>query len=239
MSRSTLVVLGSTMLLLVGAWVVSAQTDDKSAKKKRDPESIRYQAEEGIPKDKDAEKRRDYAVWEAALNDLTSATNPEYKYRIRNAGPGKEIVVNAKTSVETESPYPRFHLDHPSRNIDGTDTQNIPVDVQEDFKSRSRRAADSLADFKPANPAIIVHDLDSMCTEPFPPFKDGLEAIYKKYPTAWGYVWAYHPAYSKDGNSALVVFDAPGGRHGGDWMYMLRKTGKRWAVVWRHVHHYR
>ena len=96
-----------------------------------------------------------------------------------------------------------------------------------------------MADFKPANPNIIVQDLDSMLEEPQGIFDDSLNAIRKKYPTAWGYVWAYLPGYYKDGLSAVVVFDWPGGRHGGDAVYMVRKDKRRWNVVWRHFHNYR
>jgi hypothetical protein len=88
-----------------------------------------------------------------------------------------------------------------------------------------------LAEFKPANPNILVHDLD----EEFKDADDFVDAFLKKYPTAWGYVCAYAPAYSKDGNSAIVVFEGgPNGIHGLNWVYMLTKKGKKWEVRWRH-----
>jgi hypothetical protein len=44
--------------------------------------------------------------------------------------------------------------------------------------------------------------------------------------------------YSQDGDSALAVFATLNGRHGGDWVYMLHRQGRRWEVVWRHLHNY-
>jgi hypothetical protein len=239
MAKATLLVIGSSLLLLADAWIVCAQTAAPSAGKNQDREIVRYEAEEGLPKDKAGEKRRDYAVLEAALNDLASPKNPEYKYRMKNVGPGKEIVLNVKTEVANRFTALFLGLDRPNGNIDGEDVRSIPVDIQEDFKRRSNRESGSLADFKPASPKIIVENLDEMRRDFKSILDDGLNAIRKKYPNAWGYVWAYAPGYSKDGNSAVVVFIEPGGPHGGDWVYLLNKKGKRWEVAWRHAHNYK
>jgi hypothetical protein len=237
--KFTLLVIGCFIVLLEGAWIVSAQTGAPSRDNKQDPPFVRYDAEEGLPQDKAGEKRRDNEVLEAALNDLANAKNPEYKYFIQNRGPGKEVVINDRTLVADRFIDMMLALDKPNRNIDGNDIRIIPIGVQEDFKRRSKAAASSLADFKPANPVVVVEDLDQMLEEPDGFLKDALGAIRKKYPNTWGYVWAYPPGYSKDGKSAVMIFDAPGGRHGGDWVYMLSKKGKRWEVVWRHCHNYR
>jgi hypothetical protein len=215
--------------LLGGAFLVSTQERASSPSKKQDQQPIKYEAEEGIPKDKAGEKRRDYAVLEATLNDLASPKNPEYKYHIENVGPGREIVIDDKTCE-----YDLFiDLADENRNIDGTDKRRIPADLQEDFKRRNKGPARSLADFKPANPNILVRDLDKE-------FKDSdlfARAFLKKYPTAWGYVWAYPPGYSRDGKAAIVVFEGgPNGIHGLTWVYVLSKKGKRWEVQWRHCH---
>ena len=60
------------------AFFASAQDKAASDGKKTDPPRIKYEAEEGVPKDKPGEKRRDYAVLEAALNDIVDPNNPEY-----------------------------------------------------------------------------------------------------------------------------------------------------------------
>ncbi len=88
-----------------------------------------------------------------------------------------------------------------------------------------------MTDFRPANPNIFVRDLEKFFEEA----DDPLGEFLKKYPAAWGYVWAYMPAYSKDGKTAVVVFEGgPNGDHGLNWVYMLARKGKRWEVQWRH-----
>ena len=187
---------------------------------------INYQAEPGVPKDEAGEKRRDYAVLEAALNDLTSPRNPEYKYHIKSGGPGREIVVDDNTYDYDDG----AELDDKSSNIDKTDSRSIPADIQEDFKRRNDGRARSLKDFKPANPSIVMRDLDKMFE-----VDDPLEEFRKAYPDAWGFVWAYLPGYSKDGETAVVLFEGgPNGIHSLNWVYMLAKKRNRWEVQWRH-----
>jgi hypothetical protein len=90
-----------------------------------------------------------------------------------------------------------------------------------------------LADFKPSNPNILIRDLDKMLK--ISDFKF-IHDFMRKYPTAWGYVWANLPGYSKDGKSAIIVFEGgPNGEHGMAWVYMLTRSGKRWEVKWRHL----
>ena len=72
-------------------------TKGKPSEEKHDQPTVRYEAEEGLPKDKAAEKRRDYAVLEAALNDLASPKNPEYKHGIQNLRERREIVIDENT----------------------------------------------------------------------------------------------------------------------------------------------
>lgn len=224
--RMLSVVIGS-VALWEGAFLVSAQEKVSPSGRDRDKQPIKYEAEEGNPKDKAGRKRRDYAVLEAALNDLSSPENPEYKYHIQNVGPGREIVIDNNTCKFKIL----IDLDRESHSIDGRDTRSIPTDIQDDFKRRDDEPHRSLADFKPANPDIIVRDLDRMFEEA----DDPLEEFSKRYPTAWGYVWAYLPGYSKDGKSAIVVFEGgPNGSHGLNWVYMLTKGEKRWEVRWRH-----
>jgi hypothetical protein len=218
--RNLLVVIGY-VALLGGASIVSAQ--DKTP-------SVKYEAEAGLPKDKVGEKRRDYAVLEAALNDIASATNPENKNHIKNRGPGREIVISNETIAGDSG---LIGIEYESHNIDGKDARRIPADMLEDFKRRRNGPTRSLKDFKPGNPNIIVRDLDKMFEEAdFP-----LDAFLKEYPAAWGFVRAYPPGYSKDGRRAVVVFEGgPNGIHGLDWKYMLAKDKNRWIVLWRHCH---
>jgi hypothetical protein len=225
-------------LLLAGATsVVCSQENSASDREKVLSTSTKKGRGDEVLKKNDGEKRRDYAVLEAALNDLASSKNPEYKYKVRNAGPGKEIVVNIRTEVGDKWTDMSFALDRPNHNIDGEDLRSIPLDIQVDFKRRSRNPARSLADLKPASTNVVVADLDSMVEHGSGIYL--LRTIRRTYPTAWGYVWAYPPGYSKDGGSAVVVFNTRAGSHGGDWVYMLTKRRKGWDVVWRHLHVYR
>lgn len=222
--RSLLVVIG-VVFLLGAAFLVSPPEKAPLPVTKQDHHFIKYEAEEGVPKDEAAEKRRDYAVLEAALNDLTSPKNPEYKYHIQNVGPGREIVIADKMCNFG------YELTDTSTNVDYTDTRRIPADIQDHFKRRNDGRARSLKDFKPANPDILVRDLDKMFEKAYDP----IEVFRKQYPTAWGYVWAYPPGYSKDGKTAIVLFEGgPNGEHGLNWVYMLTKKGKSWHVQWRH-----
>ena len=152
MFKSVLMIVIGVITLLGEAFLVSAQEKASSPGKKQDQPPVKYEAEEGSPKDKAAEKRRDYAVLEASLNDLASAKNPEYKYHIKNVGPGREIVIDDRTCK-----YEPLFIDlgKPSHNIDYKDTRRIPAEIHEDFKRRKDEPARSFKDFKPANPNII------------------------------------------------------------------------------------
>jgi hypothetical protein len=208
---------------------VAAQEKAISSKSNPDRLPIKYAAEEGIPKDRAAEKRRDYAVLEATLNDLTSPRNPEHKRRFEV--PRREIVVNLKTIEFELDP----DWDGETRNFDGVDARTVPAEILADLRRRSREPVKSLMDFRPANRDIIVTDLDRTTEDAANRGEDSDETFRKEYPTAWGYVWARLPGYSKDGRTAVVLFDGgPFGGHGLGWVYLLVKTGSKWEVQWRH-----
>jgi hypothetical protein len=230
MFRSSALVAVALIPPLGSAFFLFAQENPSPRREREDRAPVRYEAEDGVPKDNAGEKRRDYAVFEAALNDLTSARNPEHKHHIKRFGAGREIVLDDNT----------YNFDllmdigAVSRNIDQHDPRTIPVDIQEDFERRNDRRPRSLKDFKPASSKIIVRDLDGMFEKADSTF-GALDAFSKHYPTAWGFVWAFRPGYSKDGNSALVVFEGgPNGIHGLTWVYVLTKKARRWDVAWRH-----
>jgi hypothetical protein len=228
------------MLLLIFAFggglcataLASAQEKATSSERSPDRPPIKYAAEEGVPKDNAAEKRRDYAVLEAVFNDVTSPKNPENKLRVQRFGPSKEIVVNVRTTEFEVDPG----WDGESRSIHGDDMQTIPSDILQALKRRSREPVKSMADFKPANRDIVVTDLDQLTEDAEKRGEDSDDAFRKKYPTAWGYVFAHPPGYSKDGRFACVVLNSgPTGGHGMGWVHMLVKNGRRWEVRWRHI----
>ena len=218
--------------LVIAACAVLPAAGQKKAPsppKKRVQPPVRYEAEDGPPRNAAGEKRRDYAVLEAALNDLASPANPEYKYHLENLGYGREIVMDDTISQHEMS----FELGDESTNIDHEDLQRIPIDVQADFNRRNSMPPKRLADFKAANSDIVVRDLE---TE-FKGEGSFVQNFIRKYPKAWGYVWASRPGYSKDGKSAAICFEGgPNGDHGMDWTYFLARNGNRWVVKWRHLH---
>jgi hypothetical protein len=190
MLKTALSVIVFCLAVAGAASVGRAQENSASDRLKADRPSTKNGPGDRLLKARDGEKRRDYAVLEAALNDLASSKNPGYKYRLQNAGPGKEIVVNIRTEVGGEVTDLYLALDRPNRNIDGDDPRSIPLDIQEDFKRRSRNLSKSLADFKPANANVVVADMDSMLEQPHGILDDSLGAVRRKHPRAWGYVWA-------------------------------------------------
>jgi uncharacterized protein (TIGR02246 family) len=197
---------------------------------KQGPHAVRYEAEERLPEDREAEKRRDYAVLEAALDDLTSPMNPEYRYQIRNIGPRREIVIDDNTWEHA----PRDPGEE-SRNIDHKDPRPIPDDIRSDLRRRDDGPSTSLADFRPANPDIVVRDLDELFGRADGPLS-AIAAFDERHPDAWGYVSAHLPGYSNDGDRAVIVFEGGPSAHGLDWVYMLTRRGKRWEIQWRHLH---
>jgi hypothetical protein len=170
MFKYALLIVIVVMPLLGEAFLLSAQENSSPPANKQQEQALKYKASDGIPQDKAAEKLRDYAVLEACLNDLASSKNPEHKYHIQNVGAGREIVIDDGTCK-----YNLFiDLGQPSHNIDNKDTRRIPADIQEDFKPRNAEPAGSLADFKPANPNIILMDLDGFFDKSDDPIRDFL-----------------------------------------------------------------
>ena len=210
--------------ILLGFEQDKTSHDDKET---REP-PVRYKAEEGLPKNKLAETLRNYAIMEAILNDLTSPRNPEYRMQIDNKGLSREIVINVDNELGNLSLWEPGKVSH---NSDGKDPRPIPDEMHADLYKRIKLPRTSLHDFKPANPKILVRDLN----KEFDGSSDFVFDFVKKYPSAWGYVWGWEFGYSKDGKSVIVALEGgPNGNHGLSWTYMLINKDKRWEVVWRH-----
>ncbi len=86
MARHGILVLGGLFALVAGPSSVSVQTVPARSVKKQIEQRLRYEAEDGPPKNAAGQNRRDYAVLEAALDDLASPKNPEYKNHITSGG---------------------------------------------------------------------------------------------------------------------------------------------------------
>ena len=138
----------------------------KLAKLKQADDDRGPAADEELPTDEAGEKRRDYAVLDAALDDLADLHDPEFASRIQNARLVKEVVINSRMEPADLVIQHYVGLDRKTDKSSGEDVHKIPADVYEDFKRRSKVPASSLADFKPANPNVVVDDLDGMLDKP-------------------------------------------------------------------------
>jgi hypothetical protein len=92
----------------------------------------------------------------------------------------------------------------------------------------------SLADFRSSKAAIQIRD-------PYAEFEGSLDgffagAYWDKYPDSWRYVYAFLPGYSKDGKTAVVVFETGPSPHGAEVTYFLVKSEAGWTVKWRNFY---
>jgi len=241
MSRLDVLIVFGSALLCHGAPIGRAQEQAPTAATGRGEPAVRYEAEYDPPKGKEGEKRRDYALFEAALNDLVSPDNPEFKREDGDKGALHEVVFNDSTLRADRLTELLLQLRSQSRDVRGADARSIPSDVQDDFKRRSKAPRASLVDFKPANRHIVVRNLRTLFAEEQDTNQDfaGIGHLRRKYPTVVDFVSAYPPAYSRDGKSSIVVFLGVDGVHGHQWIYMLSRKGKRWDVEWRHLEYYK
>jgi hypothetical protein len=212
-----LAVSGGNSIFTQGTTSMPGKTEDRPP--------IRYKAADGVPKDKAAEKRRDYVLLEASLNDLASPGNPEHKEFIQDHGVRRQIVIDVET-CDADVLIDLKRLLHVGYKV----SPSITTEILEDFKRRNQGPVRSLTDFEPANANILLRDLEKE-------FKGTKDPFFKRYPAAWGYVRAYAPGYSKNGEAAMVVFVGGPSAHMDYWVYMLSKKGDRWEVQWRHLEH--
>ncbi len=109
----------------------------------------------------------------------------------------------------------------------GNKDKLVPPDIIADLQRRNPGESLSLANLKPRNANIVVEDLSD---------KKESELEYEfneKYPDARGYVKAWLPGFSKDGNTAVVRVRFGPSAHGATATYMLIKQDGRWRVKWR------
>jgi hypothetical protein len=176
------------------------------------------------------EKRRDYAVIEAALIDLTDPKSPVNANAVRNGRVGKYIVLGPKTS-RTVRPLSREMLPHLAGEENG---QTIPDEIGDDLRRRNQGGPASLADFHSDKAPVRIRDVYKELEGSF-----GLEFaenFWERYRESWGYAYAYLPGYSKDGEMAVVIFEEGPSPHGSEVTYLLVKSGGGWKVKWRNQH---
>lgn len=105
--------------------------------------------------------------------------------------------------------------------------------TQPNLKSTSFAAINASFKNMKFGPDVVIADLEKIQ-------KDRLSytAFKKAYPSAKGWIEAYLPGYSSDGNSAVVrAFTGPTA-HDATITAVLEKNAGTWVVRWYHVAHY-
>ncbi len=119
--------------------------------------------------------------------------------------------------------------------FDGKRTDLIPAAIREGLRSRNPNEPVSLRGFKSSSPKILVRDLSAL--ERFRKSERNSE-FKRTYPNARGYVKAWLPGYSTDGQTAVPRALLGPTPHTATATYMLTKKNGRWTVVWRKVARY-
>ena len=143
-------------------------------------------------------------TWPARRTRNTSTT-------FRMLAPARKSLSTTEHALQIKSPICFSTLVVPTATLmemTSEASQSTPRRTSND--EARKRPAHRRTSIKLANPNIIVQDLDHMLEKPQGLLGDSLNAIRKKYPTAWGYVWAYPAGYSKDGMSAVGRFRLAG-----------------------------
>jgi hypothetical protein len=80
---------------------------------------------------------------------------------------------------------------------------------------------------------IVMTDLSNVSSN-----RQSFRGLQDAYPNARGFVRAYLPGYSKDGNQALVRAAVAPSVHGAMITALLEKSGEKWIVKWYHIAQY-
>lgn len=115
--------------------------------------------------------------------------------------------------------------------------QTIPDEIGDHLRQRNPGEPASSKDFHTDKAPIRIRDVNAELEE-----ASGFEFAEKywdKYRESWGYAYAFLPGYSKDGKTAVVVFDEGPSPHGAEITYLLVKSGGDWKVKWRNHHFWR
>jgi hypothetical protein len=103
----------------------------------------------------------------------------------------------------------------------------IPPELLSDYKRRNTKGLrQSLAHWGPKNPNILVRDLTDV------DFDLGLSPVLAG---TRGFVVPSLPGYSKDGQTACLLFGYGPSPHGSAGFYILKKQDQRWAIVERYA----
>lgn len=163
----------------------------------------------------------DHDILDIVLTDLID--NPEFDPAVGGRGvPKSEIVVGDVTA--TGLSRSGYHLDTWVR--EGKITAELRADLLARNRARTRYL---LARYRPSNPGILVRNLDVIDTD--------LGFSYQ-FPKARGYVITRLPAYSRDGQKALLFFAFGPTAHGAGGYYVLHKVKGRWEIIERYIYYF-
>jgi len=170
----------------------------------------------------------DYQVLEMVLLDLI-----DFKEFTPLVDDGKktDIVLSEKTAGSTGTMGSSGFLSDDQLRGESHDKKPylIPADIRADLRRRNPKEPVSLRGFKPSRTKILLRDLSGL--KRFGEFE-------RKHPDARGYVEAWLPGYSKDGQTAVLRAWFGPTSHGATATYMLANKKGRWAIVWRKVAYY-
>jgi hypothetical protein len=228
--RATAVFVSIVLLLGVAYCVQSAGARRNVAK----PTAVGDDKEQEPRELKPEEKKRDYAVIEAALVDLTDPKSPVNENYIKNRGvAGKYIVLGPTTSGN----YGCLSRESLPSLVDKEKGQTIPDEIADALRQRNKEQRASLQDFRTEKAQIRLRAV-------YEEFKDSFglefaEKFWEKYADSWGYVYAFLPGYSKDGKTAVVIFDDGPSPHGAQVTYLMVKAEEGWKIKWRNCYFWR
>jgi hypothetical protein len=163
--------------------------------------------------------QEDHLVLETVLTDLL--TYEEFD----PLGAGEShIVLDVKTAADS------FYLSQNQIASELRGERRVSDSLGPALSNRNTGSV-SLAQFKPANPSILVHDVSNE-------EKQFTQAFWKAYPQAKGFVTAWLPVYSKDGKAAVLRFWFGPTAHSATGTYLLVKEQGKWKVAWRSLAYY-
>jgi hypothetical protein len=171
------------------------------------------------------DKRRDYPVIERALVDLCDSASPINKAATENGHIGKYILLGPTTSRSVNC-LSRESLTTLLKYTGRT----IPDEIGRELRRRNPGQPAGLGDFRSRRAQVRIRDI----LEEFHGTEREFAEFWLPYSDSWRYVYAFLPAFSKDGNTAVLVFDAGPSPHGAKIIYYLNKTEGAWQVKWRH-----
>jgi hypothetical protein len=181
-----------------------------------------------------APDQRDGQVLQALLLHLLN--DPKFDLT-QNPTNGASILLNTRTPEKTG--FIQAHQMHAD-----TRGQTLPNDPEQDLRRRNSppNAKPDTYDCVAAYYTNLTFDTRIIVTELS---KIGVQErrrgdfqLLQAYPCARGFVTAYLPGYSRDGNSAFVRAGAGPSAHGATVTALLEKTGNTWTVKWYHVARY-